>query len=299
MYISTSDTSKDTAYLPEPFREDHFILLRQGIFDDDQIDVMINEQQDFAYLWPQPQMDYSQYVPRVKKLGLSQYKAKLDVYTRRFSKVASYFTHGESVLDIGAGDGLFLNIAKEHLPDLQLAACEKDQNTLEARQIVIGDNSFDTIDDTIATGRTFSVVTLFHVLEHILEPEQFLKSIRALLTPESIVIVEIPSLNCPLLTLYQSEAYQRFYFQRQHPFNYSHASLQRLMEAFGFSTLTLISFQRYSLENHLTWLTAGKPGGNATFQEIFTRSSQTYLTDLEQAGQTDSAIWVGKLARGC
>ncbi len=287
---------KDAECLPEPFRDDEFTLLRHGIFDDDHIDVMINGQQDFAYLWPLPEVDYCHYVPRVKKLGLRQYKAKLDVYTRRFSNVSSYIAQSKSVLDLGAGDGLFLSIVKEQYPDIQLVACETDHNTLEERKGVVGDETFDHIDEIVSSRRTFSVVTVFHVLEHILEPDAFVASIRPLLTPESILIVEIPSLTCPLLTLYQSEAYEQFYFQRQHPFNYSHASLQRVMEACGFSTLECLSFQRYGLENHLQWLIAGKPGGNAYFREIFTTSSRSYITDLEQAGQTDSAIWVGKLS---
>jgi 2-polyprenyl-3-methyl-5-hydroxy-6-metoxy-1,4-benzoquinol methylase len=285
------------AFVPHPFQDDVFELFRHGVFDDENIDVLINQQQDFAYLSPQPEIDYSQYVPRVKKLGLSQYKAKLDVYFRRFLKVATYLEKGDSILDVGTGDGLFLKIVKEHLPQVQVVACEKDQSTLEERRKIIGDETFEDIDEIVGIERTFSVVSLFHVLEHILDPATFLKTIRKLLTPESVLIIEIPSLTCPLLTLYKSEAYHSFYFQKQHPFNYSFTSLQRLMEYLGFQTLELISFQRYGLENHLNWLTQEKPGGSSVFKEIFECSNAQYIADLEQAGKTDSAIWVGKCHR--
>jgi len=281
------------SFVPYPFCDEPFELLRHGVFDDESIDVMINQEQDFAYLYPQPKIDYSQYVPRVKKLGLSKYKARLNIYLRRFLKVANYVEKGENILDIGAGDGLFLKIVKEHHPQITIAACEKDQNTLEERRNVVGDETFEDIDELINAGRTFSVVSLLHVLEHILEPSVFLDKIRKLLTSESVLIIEIPSLNCPLLTLYHSKAYQQFYFQKQHPFNYSHTSLQRLMESLDFQTLEIISFQRYGIENHLQWLTQEKPGGNAVFREMFENSNTHYIADLEQAGKTDSVIWVG------
>lgn len=285
------------AFVPHPFRDDVFELFRHGVFDDENIDVLINQQQDFAYLSPQPKIDYSHYVPRVKKLGLSQYKAKLDIYFRRFIKIAPYLEKGDSILDIGTGDGLFLKIVKEHLPQVQVVACEKDQNTLEERQKVVGNETFKNIDEIINIGRTFSVVSLFHVLEHILDPATFLNTIRKLLTPDSVLIIEIPSLTCPLLTLYKSEVYHKFYFQKQHPFNYSFTSLQRLMEYLDFQTLELISFQRYGLENHLNWLTQEKPGGSSVFKKIFECSNAQYIADLEQAEKTDSAIWVGKCYR--
>ena len=99
-------------FVPNPFRDETFTVLRHGIFDDEHTDVLMNQQQDFAYLFPQPRVDYAQYVPRVKKLGLSRYKAKLDTYSRRVHKISSYLEHAGHILDIGAGDGLFLKIAK-------------------------------------------------------------------------------------------------------------------------------------------------------------------------------------------
>ncbi len=284
------------ASIPSPFRDERFTILQHGIFDDEHIDVRINQQQDFAYLWPQPQVDYAQYVPRVKKLGLEQYKAKLDVYSRRVRKIAPYLSNSDTILDIGAGDGLFLKIAREQYPHLQLAACERDQHTRETRQAVVGTHNFNELEDVIRSEQTFDVITLFHVLEHLLHPATFLESVRSLLTPQSVLMIEIPSLTCPLLSLYHSEAYQKFYFQKQHPFSYSHSSLQRLLEHLGFITLEIISFQRYGIENHLQWLTAQKPGGNNTFRDIFHRSQEQYIADLEHTRHTDSAIWVGKIA---
>ncbi len=282
------------AFVPYPFRDEMFEFLCHGVFDDEHVDVLINQQQDFAYLSPQPRINYSQYFSREKKLGLGKYEVKLDIFSRRFLKVASYVEKGDSILDIGTGDGLFLKIVRERHPKIRVAACEKDQYTLEERRKIVGKENFEELDDVIRAKHSFSIVSLFHVLEHIYEPAIFLNKIRQLLTPESVLIIEVPSLCCPLLTLYHSEAYRNFYFQKQHPFNYSHTSLQRFMEYLDFQTLEMISFQRYGLENHLTWLTQEKPGGDPVFKAIFERSNAEYIVDVEQTGQTDSVIWVGR-----
>ena len=64
--------------IPEPFKADQVELLQEGIYDDPQINVYINKQKDFAFLYPRPVVDYKEYLPRVKKLNLQKYKKNKD-----------------------------------------------------------------------------------------------------------------------------------------------------------------------------------------------------------------------------
>ena len=96
----------------------------------------------------------------------------------------------------------------------------------------------------------------------------------------------------PLLSVYGLKSYEDFFYQRQHPFYYSATSLRRLLGASGFVIDALIPHQRYGMENHLNWLVAGKPGGNAAFARIFSGSDKSYRADLEAAGRTDAVIAV-------
>ncbi len=50
--------------LPAPLARDRFDLLRDGISDDPKTSVLINAARDFAYLTPQPVVDYTHYQPR-------------------------------------------------------------------------------------------------------------------------------------------------------------------------------------------------------------------------------------------
>lgn len=127
------------------------------------------------------------------------------------------------------------------------------------------------------------------------EPSIFLSQIKKLNHKESLVIIEVPSLDDPLLSIYKNLNYKSFYFQAQHPFIYSRKSLNRVMEFNNFKTLENIPHQRYGLENHLQWLSNSKPaGGNKEFLDFTNNIENNYKVNLEKTKMTDSIIWVGK-----
>jgi len=173
-----------------------------------------------------------------------------------------------------------------------LASQEIDQNTRAARDAVHGLVQYASFDDVRASGERYDLVCMFHVLEHVLGPGEFLADAAECLAPTGRLVIEVPSLRDPLLSLYRCEAYQRFYFQRQHPYVYSADSLRRLLTHFDFEVEQAIDHQRYDLENHLHWLSAGKPGGSEVLREIFRNCGAGYLRALERAGHADSFIGV-------
>ncbi len=284
--------------VPEPFRQDKFEVLQKGIYDDPEVNVFINQQKDFAFLYPQPVVDYVHNVPRFKKLNLENYINKLSIYERRFSKISPLFQTGISnLIEIGAGSGLFLKIIKNKLPKIKLSAVELDQNTASSREEIEGLLCYESLDNICKLDKKFDLICSFHVLEHILNPAIFLSYIRQLMRLDSILIIEVPSIFDPLISIYHNESYLKFYFQSQHPFVYSHESLVRLMEHNNFQTKEKINFQRYSLENHLNWTINKAPGGNELFRKIFLESNTYYISELENYGKTDSVIWIGNIRK--
>ncbi len=106
------------------------------------------------------------------------------------------------------------------------------------------------------------------------------------------MVIEVPSMDDPLISLYRSEPYRRFYFQRQHPYVYTLHSLARLLEHTPLEVERKIPHQRYGLENHLQWLADGTPGGNETYREIFGDREDEYMRALERFGRTDAVIFI-------
>jgi len=278
--------------LPPPFDAERYSRLRTGIYDDPGLDVYVNEAGDFAHLSPLPTTDYRNYASRVKRLGLEGYKKKNAGYALRYQKLVQLFAGARSFLEIGAGAGGFLAHVREQHPDIAYACIEPDENSRNARAELSWLRQFEMFDD--APAGSFELVGLFHVLEHVLEPVSFLRSCAGLLSPNGRLIVEVPSLDDPLLSLYHLESYENFFFQRQHPFYYSASSLKRLLESTGFVVESVIFHQRYGIENHLSWLQTGKPGGSAEFRSIFGQADKQYRASLEASGHSDAAVAVAR-----
>ncbi len=280
--------------LPLPFKQESFSLLFTGIYDSKDISVYVNDSKDFAFLFPIPFVDYTTYVPRVQRLGLTKFKRTTNLVQHRFEKIKNYFFPDQRVLEIGSGAGDFLWHLSQLFPTTEIASLEVDQNTKTAREKLPKLQAFFAFQEIHDNKETFDIICMFHVLEHIIHPEEFLHNCLKALSPNGKIIIEVPSLHDPLLTLYESQAYRKFYFQCQHPFVYSPESLGRLLKHQGFTLDQVVAHQRYGLENHLHWLVHEKPGRHEIFLDIFKEIEGDYIRALEQSGHTDSIIIIAE-----
>lgn len=280
-----------------PFNHEDFYEHRRGIYDHPDISVYLNKERDFAFLCPQPKVNYFLYQPRVKRLNLEDYRKYNQVVERRFPKISSYFNRPLRVLEIGSYDGAFLRLAKEWNPQLDLVSLEIDVRTKQDRDQSNWLKQYSSFSELFEEGLHFDLVCFFHVLEHIIDPSDFLGSCAKVLNRDGKIIVEVPSLHDPLLKLYGSKEYEKFYFQVQHPYAYSAHSLCRLLEANHFSIQRCLLHQRYGLENHLTWLAENRPGGNEILRNIFSTIDQGYRERLEAEGYGDAVIVVAERAK--
>lgn len=280
--------------LPAPFDAEKYSRLRIGIHDDPEVVVYVNDAGDFAHLSPLVATDYSHYESRVKRFGLGDYKKENRIFDLRYEKLAPLFAGARSFIEIGAGDSAFLAYVQERRPDVDYACIEPDENTRNQRNAYSWLRQFENLD--VAPAGRFELVGLFHVLEHVLEPASLLRGCTNLLSPNGRLIIEVPSLNDPLLSLYHLKSYEDFFFQRQHPFYYSASSLERLLESHGLKVERVIFHQRYGIENHLNWLLAGKPGGSPQFRSIFMHTDRSYRESLEASGYADAVMAIATRA---
>ncbi len=102
---------------------------------------------------------------------------------------------GRLVLDVGCGGGLFARLLRES----GWLAIGLD-NSAAAAALAWGGNGVPAVCATleatpIAPGRC-AAVTMFHVLEHVRQPAEYLEQARELLAPEGRLIVQIPNAAC-------------------------------------------------------------------------------------------------------
>jgi len=135
------------------------------------------------------------------------------------------------------------------------------------------------------------LTTAFHVVEHLPEPREILKKLGTLLTPGGRMVIEVPSADDALLTLYDCNEFQRFTYWSQHLYLFTASTLTTLIKQAGPKVISVQHYQRYSLSNHLYWLSQGKPGGHKQWSFLDAAEVKcAYAQSLASIGKTDTLV---------
>ncbi len=93
-----------------------------------------------------------------------------------------------SLLDIGAGTGDFLKQAKEENWKVSGVEPNEGAKKLAQEKEIDLQESLDNFSE-----KTFDVITMWHVLEHLPDLEETISTIEKLLKPEGILIIAVPN----------------------------------------------------------------------------------------------------------
>ena len=134
------------------------------------------------------------------------------------------------------------------------------------------------------------------MVEHLSDPIAMLKTLATKFSDKGSMIVEVPSSEDALLTLYDSAAFQHFTYWSQHLFLFNSETLRRLAKQAGLRIVSIKQYQRYSLSNHLHWLSQGKPGGHKIWNFLDSPDlNEAYANSLAAIGKCDTLIaWLEK-----
>lgn len=206
---------------------------------------------------------------------------------RRFEKVKE-LCRNKKVLDFGCGFGGFLNYCSE-VTDMccgvELGKDERDY--LKSKGI----RCFRTIDET---EDKFDVITLFHVFEHLSDPESWLDKFSDYLADNGQLIIEVPHANDILLSLYANNKFADFTYWSAHLFLFTAESLSMLVERSGkYLIMSSEYIQRYSFANHMMWLAKGLPGGHNEWDYLDSGElNEAYTKKLQELKMCDTLFFV-------
>jgi hypothetical protein len=135
------------------------------------------------------------------------------------------------------------------------------------------------------------LITAFHVIEHLPDPRKTLEKLSGHLKAKGRMVVEVPSSEDVLLTLFDNEAFQEFTYWSQHLFLFNLETLRRLAEQAGLRVVSIQQFQRYGLSNHIHWLSRNIPGGHQRWSFLDTPAlTEAYAASLAAIGKCDTLI---------
>jgi 2-polyprenyl-3-methyl-5-hydroxy-6-metoxy-1,4-benzoquinol methylase len=153
------------------------------------------------------------------------YRAGL-VAAQRVKAMNAWLSEARHVLDIGAGGGELCYMMQG--ANRQVTGIEPNRGyALHAKEklginMVVGDYQTSPLAPS-----SFDLITMFHVLEHILEPSKILLQARDWLRPEGHLIVEVPNVEALC-----GSPKNRFHFA--HIYNFNLATLESLGQRAGF-----------------------------------------------------------------
>jgi 2-polyprenyl-3-methyl-5-hydroxy-6-metoxy-1,4-benzoquinol methylase len=137
----------------------------------------------------------------------------------------------------------------------------------------------------------YDLITAFHVIEHLLDPRALLQKLSGKLSARGRIVVEVPSSEDALLTLYDSDSFQHFTYWSQHLFLFNSETMRILAAQAGLRIVSIQQYQRYPLSNHLHWLSQNKPGGHLKWSFLDSPELKSaYSNALAAIGKCDSLI---------
>lgn len=118
------------------------------------------------------------------------------MWSRRM-QIVKRFSNGENLLDIGTGDGHFMDVAaKEGYSCQGTEFSNAGKQRAEKRGFLI---HFGQLNELHLPSSSYDVITMWHVLEHVPNPGDVLREIWRLLKPGGIVVIAVPNEENTLL----------------------------------------------------------------------------------------------------
>ncbi len=191
-----------------------------------------------------------------------------------------------SLLDIGAGTGAFVDTMSK--AGWQVTGLEPDvtarQNALHKYDIEL------QVPEKLFTlePETFEVITLWHVLEHVHELERYLLRFHSLLKKEGVLVIAVPNYTSFDATFYGS--YWAAYDVPRHLYHFSPASMDRLMQKYGFQVSDCRPMWYDSF--YVSMLSEKYRKGKTSFIHAFWRGLQSNRKAVSDSRRCSSVIYV-------
>ena len=211
---------------------------------------------------------------------------------RRRRLLEPWLEQGMRVLEFGSATGFLLDALRPHVGN-DLTGIEPGDAFREYSSAHVGIDAH--ADRSVVDGREFDLILSYYVVEHMRNPVGELAGYLELLAPGGICAIEVPNVDDALVKYWRVNAFDRFYWQKAHYFNYSHETLTMVLRMAGFEEVTPVPVQRYDISNHVHWLWKGEPGGAGAYADLLDeRVNAEYVRALRERWLCDTVMAVAR-----
>lgn len=150
----------------------------------------------------------------------------------RLGLISRWLKEGDSVLDVGCCVGEFLRFAEHYY---ECYGFEPNKTAATFARARTHDSIIEEEFKDFATH--LNCITLFDVIEHIQEPEIFVKFLRTLLIPRGILVMTTPNIDAVLPYTPKTIKSWKHYKPKEHLFIHSQNSLEIIMKNSDFEII--------------------------------------------------------------
>lgn len=206
------------------------------------------------YLNPRPREEesgrfyqHAEYLPFASATGSQSLTEKLYAALRRLNlrwkkNLLTRFHRGGALLDVGCGTGEFLAFMRE--AGWQVRGLERDASAADwgrtNLQLAIQTGS---VSDLQNEPQRFSVITMWHVLEHVYDPHAALGLLAKLLREDGVLVIAVPN-----LASFDAKFYREHWIALDAPRHVNHFTLEALTRLAQANGLALRHWQQLPLD---------------------------------------------------
>jgi len=166
-------------------------------------------------------------------LELIYHSVRQIVLKRKLKLINSFNTESKSLLDIGCGTGDFLETALS--ANWNITGIEPNKSAREIANSKTGNSVFEMKYLEKLQPKSFDVITLWHVLEHLPDLEMHIALFKAHLKPNGTLVIAVPNFKS-----YDAAHYKNFWAAYDVPRHLWHFSRTSIIKLFKKENLKLV-----------------------------------------------------------
>lgn len=169
---------------------------------------------------------------------------------------------GTSIMEIGSGYGWYVRKMRDLGYDAAGIELSKEKRDMARERLGVRLFDTDLFDETAmlaaASLGKYDFVCMYHVLEHIVKPEEFVRAALRFAKQDGKLVIMVPNLDDYNKGI--TQAYRDFSFLRAHVSYFSQKTLKYfLKEKCGLTDVAISGDQMYGVENAIHWARHQKP----------------------------------------
>lgn len=203
---------------------------------------------------------------------------------QRVDRIKGYLKKNDEILEIGCASGYFLEMIKSFVKKAN--GLEWDYKNAEYAQKL----GFEVKSNPEEFNKKFNKIFMFHVLEHIVNPIEYMKNLKNYIEKDGMVFIEVPNNQDILISRYDIPKFREFYYCSAHLWYFNAKSLEMLLNKAGYDC-EIVQIQRYDISNHMEWLSSGIPGGQGKYNDVFTADLKKSYNEMLSKNQMTDTIY--------